>query len=333
MPLKVPAPLLQRVEDFIGRYSLLASAEVAVATSGGKDSIFACLVLRELGFTVTPVIVDMEFSPGWGEIVGSKLQSLQFHSAIVINAREIGGRPAADSERSGLLHRNLLALDAITTEEIATEVTPCTSCYNSKVLAIEDYFDHAGFTQVVFAHHATDAVTSFLKSALMYIDRWDENNVEYDRGRFSELCRTSREKILQGDHGTLLRLKQLAESGFATTDEPPRQFLRQGADKELIRPLLEVWEFEIEGFVSEAGLHTEPSGCGHSMSPLTQTPRELTQYEIVRALEPLPLSANLLELAMYNVDNQGRLVSNARRDRDDLLGTEYKKSYEGLTKL
>lgn len=330
---RVPKPLLDRVETAISRYSLLDSTEVAVATSGGKDSIFACLVLRELGFTVTPVIVDMEFVPNWGATVRSKMQSLEFSSATVINAREIAEHEAAASERSGLLHRNLLALDSITTEKAATAITPCTSCYNSKVLAIEDYFANSGFSRIVFAHHATDAVSSFLKSALMYIDRWDENNAEYERGRFLELCRRFSSSLRETSDRTLLRIEQLAENGLATTDEPPRQALRQGADQELIRPLLGVWEFEIEAFVSEAGLSTEPSGCGHSVSPLTQTPRELIQYEIVRTVETQPISARLLSLAMRNIDDEGKLASNARQNRDELLGAEYKATYEGLTKL
>lgn len=330
---RVPKVLLQRVEATIGRYSLLDGTHVAVATSGGKDSTFACLVLRELGFEVTPVIVDMEFSPKWGETVLGSLKSLGFGSATLINAREVAKLQAPPSDESTLLRRNLLALDAITADETVTSITPCTSCYNSKVLAIEDYFKDSGFSQIVFAHHATDAVSSFLKSALMYVDRWDGNNAVYERERFLEMCRNFSDRVREDDVRALHRIEQLADDGLATTDEPPRQSLLHGGSQELIRPLLGVWEFEVESFISEAGLTTEPSGCGHSMSTLTQTPRELVQYEVVRTIEALPVSTKLLSLAMRNIDGEGKLVHNARRDREALLGSDYKKSFDGLTKL
>lgn len=330
---RVPKALLQRVEATIARYSLVDGTHIAVATSGGKDSIFACLALRELGFEVSPVIVDMEFSPAWGETVLGSLKSLEFGSATLINAREIAGLKAPANDTPNLLRRNLLALDAITDNEAATAITPCTSCYNSKVLAIEGYFEHSGFTQIVFGHHATDAVSSFLKSALMYVDRWDQDNAVYERERFLKLCREFRGRIQEDEARVLHRIEQLANEGLATTDEPPRQSMRHGGNQEIIRPLLGVWEFEVESFISEAGLTTEPSGCGHSVSTLTQTPRELVQYEVVRTVEALPVSAELLSLAMRNLDNEGKLTHNARRDRDALLGADYKKPFEGLEKL
>jgi tRNA(Ile)-lysidine synthase TilS/MesJ len=333
VPPKVPKHLAQRVERVIDDYDLVDSDELAVATSGGKDSVFACLSLRELGFSVVPVVIDMEFTHGWGDRVRDRLRSLEFDSATVVNARRIANPSDSGTERSGLLRKNLLALDSISSDESAFQATPCTSCYNSKVLAIEEHFDETGFEKIAFAHHATDAISSFLKSALMYIDRWDHGNVTYERGRFLRLCRVVREKLEEGDDRVMHRLRELTDGGLATTDEPPRQPLRAGSEQHLIRPLLGIWESEIEEFVLRAELVTEPSGCGHSVSASTQTPRELVQYELVRPLEGQPVSLELRTLAMQNVDREGRLTSDARRNRDDLLGPEYKKSVDGVTKL
>mgnify|MGYP001434185763 FL=1 len=329
----VPAHLLQRIQTFIGNFALLGDEQVAVATSGGKDSVFACLALRDLGYSVVPVLVDMEFTQGWGNKVLDQMRSLNFDNATVLNARSLANTSKNPTTRSGLLKKNLLALDMISSGGPACDITPCTSCYNSKILSIEEHFEHAGFGRIVFAHHATDFVTSFLKSALMYIDRWDDTNKVYDRSRFLGLCQATREKLEVGDDSVLNRLRTLASEGCASTDEPPRQLLRTATGPELVRPLLSVWESEIEEFVNAAELETEPSGCGHSISASTQTPRELVQYELVRPLEGEPVLSELYSLALQNIDPEGRLTVDARRARDNILGTEYKQPFDGIRKF
>lgn len=52
--------IIDNVKFIIDKYSLLDNGETAyVGLSGGKDSVAACFILRDMGYNVTPIIVDV----------------------------------------------------------------------------------------------------------------------------------------------------------------------------------------------------------------------------------------------------------------------------------
>lgn len=321
--------LLERVEQTIADYDLLPSRDVLVACSGGKDSVYACRALRELDFQVTPILVDMGYETGWAERVTSNLRLFDF-VPVVLMARTVSAPVSVSIERREALRQNLRVVDSLGQD---ARLTPCTSCYNSKILLLVDYLDRSGVDRIVFAHHATDATASLLKSALMYIDRWDRGNATYDPNRFRDLARMARTQFESNDRSWAVRLKALVLEGKASTDEPPVQAITYRSGALIVRPLLGIWEHEVESQGFELG-QLEASGCGHTLSQTTQTPREIVQFETVRPLEAnASVRDEFLSLMRVGLSGSGRLQADARRNRDSLLGPQYKVAPGGLKKL
>lgn len=50
--------LLYKIERVINKYSLVNGKDVFVAYSGGKDSMFLCNAMQQLGYQVFPIIID-----------------------------------------------------------------------------------------------------------------------------------------------------------------------------------------------------------------------------------------------------------------------------------
>ncbi|WLS44758.1 hypothetical protein Q3V37_25750 [Micromonospora profundi] len=324
--------VLGRVHALIERFDLLPVNNVLVACSGGKDSTFACLVLRELGYIVQPLMVDMGYSAAWERSVSANLHSLGFEP-ICISAKAAHASLPDGANRKSLLN---LSLTAVSREMPDARFTACTGCYNSKVLVMLNYIRNLGggpFDRIVFGHHATDAASSFLKAALMYIDRWDDGNSMYDPRRFRDLAVQYRSSVIVGDRGLSERVRSLAADGKAATDEAPLQDLVMSSGELVVRPLFPVWEKEILGYAGSMG-KLESSGCGHTSSKLRQTPREIVQYEIVRPLEEdESFRRHMTQMIEICLTADGRAAVDTRRLRPKLLGESYKPGFSGIEKL
>lgn len=274
----------------------------------------------------------MDFTKNWGGKIRDRLQALHF-SATILEPRSHSTKTFFDPIGLLSLRQNLDALDSIGPDDVQT-ATPCTNCYNSKILALKQYLDELRISRVVFAHHATDSVSSFLKSALMYMDRWDQGNERYDRDRFHRLVKVVHGQLHEHPAAILDRLSQLADAGVATTDEPPVQRLVSNMESPLIvRPLSAIWESEIMASKNANSVPTEPSGCAHSLSPSTQTPRELIQFTLTQNWEATGISTTFLELIERNIDSNGFALNDARSRRTEILGLQYKPAKGGLEKL
>ncbi|MGQ4432316.1 MULTISPECIES: hypothetical protein [unclassified Streptomyces] len=320
---------LERIAQVIRDFDLLPHAQVLVAMSGGKDSTFACLALRELGFQVQPLMVDMGYTPTWANRVKARLGTLGFE-ATCLSARSNSTPVSISIRRQSLLEENLAVVSGDAQDP---RFTPCTSCYNSKVLVLQDYMERNGFDRIVFGHHATDAASSLLKSALMFLDRWDRGNETYQSARFRDLAKEFRDALLNGNSGLPERVTDLITTGHASTDEPPIQSILPDTAAKIVRPLFRVWENEIIAETAYLG-ETESSGCGHTISKTRQTPREIIQSEIVQALEVnAEMRSRLQNLVQQCLSSDGTLQVDARRIRHQLLGDQYKPSLNDVEKL
>lgn len=333
--LGISARALDAIAETIARYQMLTPrATVEVALSGGKDSLFTMLALRELGYQVRGVIVDMGYEAGWGARIVQLAKSLSFDDVSVLSVRDEAFMSLLPESRLGSIRTNLRILD--TTDYSANRnLTPCTQCYNTKALSLQTYLDRSGSGNIAFGHHATDAVASFLKSALMYIDRWDRGHETYDRENYSALVDEAAEVLCQPADVALsstlfARLETLAAGSMATTDEPPVQHLRDaGSTALIIRPLFTIDERDISDFRDSVALVTEGSGCGHGATKDSETPREMVHFRILARLQEAAgsrsrLMAALLELVQHGIAKDGTLLFNARNMRDSLLGPGYR---------
>jgi tRNA(Ile)-lysidine synthase TilS/MesJ len=308
--------------------------KVLLALSGGKDSMFATLVLKELGYQITPVVIDMGYEYGWGKrILG--LAEKQGINAQLITIRD------ADFQNSLIqiirkdLKAHLKTLDTI--DVISREdITPCTRCFNVKMIALITLAVKNSFDKVVFAHHGTDAIVSLLKSALMYIDRWDRDHKVYRRSNYERLVDEIGSSFFSGyDHmicsAIYKRIGDLVDLRVVSTDEPPLQYAAYAGNRiKIIRPLFETFENSIKSYQRDNYLQTEGSGCGHGATRDTETPREMIHHRILDKLmlskDLVKITWELLRLVKKGLYYDGTLQVDTRRERHRILGSSYKSS-------
>jgi len=330
--------LVRRLLDLtmhgITEFNLVERGEpLVVALSGGKDSLSLCLALRQLGIDFTAVVVDMGYEVEWAERVYSRASSVGIEPEVV-NVRSVVKRTG---DQYVTLANNLAVLDR--PQSSADTFTPCTYCYNAKVIALEEAACRLGASRIAFGHHQTDACASLLKEALMHIDRWDHGHDVYRRSNFEGLVASLHDEAAQysteddPDTPLLCRIAALVQEGLVDTDEPPRQRLRDGSDIDIVRPMFFVDEALISAHVAHAKLHTEGSGCGHGATLNTQTPREMVHFRVLARVNPSAFGRYLTRLLRSCVTENGSARVKARRKRRQLLGDTYKPVAVGLDKL
>ncbi len=331
----MPEHVLWQTKHIISNYHLLEPGqEVIVAYSGGKDSLFTMLVLRELGYCVLPAIVDMGYEAGWGDKVKQMAETLGFHEAEVIVPNQYRQPERLSTIK---LNKNLEMLSD--SQHFASRVlSPCTFCYNTKAICLENFAKERGVDAVVFGQHALDAIASFLKSALMYIDRWDYEHTHFSHSEFSNLVDRLTPNFMpsEAEPAIFKRLEALVADGVAATDDPPMQKLNANQGNiRLIRPLFDVRESDIIAYVRQNNLLTEGSGCGHGDTKETQTPREMIYFRILRAIDEHPeaklILDELMALVYKGLNPDGSLIHNVRNQRNQLLGIHYKGSMKCST--
>lgn len=321
--------VVDEVSESIRRYDLLAPSDgpVVVALSGGKDSIVLCLALRELGYAVAPVTVDMGYEHGWGERLRKLVAPLGLDPRVIDVRTPSGGHPAPSS-----IQLRLTVLDGIDRRALESGLTPCTHCYSVKAVALEQAARELGTTSVAFAHHMTDAQASLVKEALMHVDR--AQHERFDRGRFERLAEDLRRETRGPEGGPLLdAVDDLVARGRVDTDEPPRQPLVGGSGAvEVIRPLALVAEPEVEAVVAAGHIETLGSGCGHGATLATRTPREIVHWRVLRGLSEAA-DRRLRAAVLAGLTDRGEGTVNARSRRRELLGPGFKPVDAGLDKV
>lgn len=334
--------ILETIEKTIQEYCMIEWDEkVLLALSGGKDSIFTMLALRDLGLHVIPVIVDIGYESDW-DLRILKLARSHELDAHVIDVRGGNFKKLLPFITLKRLNERLDILDSIDIQR-DTNVTPCTQCYNVKITAFKFYAEEHGLKTLVFGHHGTDATASFLKSALMYIDRWDEDHEEYARHYFESLVEKVMPYFLNGykallDSLIFRRIQVLAEQQLVGTDEPPVQYIKNSTSElKIVRPLYNIFEDMIKAYKRNYLLETEGSGCGHSATKNTQTPREMVHYrildELVNSKDGHVIQRELLDLTKRGLAPNGTLRVNVRNERNRILGQNYKSSKSCDVKL
>ena len=337
MGIPLPNRLLTSTTDTIDQHALVDhSRPVIVALSGGKDSLLLCLVLRELGISHHAVTVDMGYEAGWAERILQRAHAVGI-AAEMIDARGSTTTPALGSD-AATVRLGLTVLDSLGTTKKST-ATPCTYCYNVKVMLLDAAADRIGASQVAFAHHMTDAAASLLKEALLHVDRFERGHTRYERSNFeslvSELVTAAMEYDTEPDQPLLRSIADLVSAARVSTDEPPRQPLRWDVpdSTEIIRPFFDVDEDTIVSAVSHSGIEPEGSGCGHGLTLSTQTPREMVHHRVLAGRGDTAFFSYVSHLVRESITPDGSSITRSRLLRQQLLGCHYKPTIYELDKL
>lgn len=323
--MKMPAEFLQAVADTLRRYGLAGSGEeIAVAFSGGKDSIGLCFCMQELGHPFQAIAVDMGYESGWARRIAALAETLRIDVEIIgVRGPQLRGIRDADHLQ---IRKRLEILNSIESSG-GSGGTPCTHCYNTKVIALDNAVRGRGLAKIAFGHHLTDACASLLKEALLRIDHIDQGHEIYARRNFEalvmELALESADYPRTGG-GLTRRITELVQDRRIDTDEPPRQRLRLDNDGvDIIRPLFGTWENTLIRLSKQLRATPEGSGCGHGATANTETPREMVQYRVLRNASA-QFSAHIAALVLSGVSQDGRTSIKARYRRTEDLGADYK---------
>lgn len=324
---RISGEVLNRIEKVIEQYNLFNNTkDVCVAYSGGKDSFFLCLALKELGYQVIPVIIDIGYNSNWDTAL--KNMNIMGMKCIIVELKQISCMfPEIEEE----LTENLENIKKIS-KGFYKKATICTPCYNSKMLIIQKWAEKNGVQYIAIGHHAIDSISSLLKSFYMYTDRWVYSHEEFVYENFYELvCSQKGVYDLEKDDFKRSTLNEMLENQIKNhnigTDEPIVQFIG-GTSIKLCRPLFDVFEREIQSFFANQGLQFNESECfiTNYREKEHLTPREIIQYHLLKNA-PESLLSYLLKLAKKNIDDNGFLRYNVRNNRNTILGTNYKNEF------
>jgi hypothetical protein len=323
--------VIGNIERAIALFAELDRADAALAFSGGKDSIALAYALKAMGRLVSLRAVDMGYSREWRDRILAIAAHLDLPLEVhVVKSIMIDDQLDADARQDLLRRRTFLDSPAAA----GPTVTPCTNCYNCKIISLV----HGGSGHLpilYFAHHATDSLASFLKSALMFHDRWARGNSIFDRHRFRGLAQLVAEDLRGGRSEYLKIFRAYLEDGSAHTSEPPleRRYLH-GVDYVIGRPLFFVAEETTAELAASLCVRTESSGCGHSISSKTMTPREIVHREMLPAIAETPQGhlnlQKLQEAIKGRLNTDGTAQADVRTSRHILLGSTYKGRPEQL---
>ena len=320
--------VIKKVEETIKRYRI--NNKFLVAYSGGKDSYFLCLVLKEIGIEFEPIILDIGYNIDWSRHI--ELLSRASIDVRIINTSFI--RDFKNWNEENVINEYF----SMVKDNVNKDLTPCTPCYNAKILMLQHIAKMKEVTECAFGHHGTDAVTSLLKSMFMYLDRFEKGNKSFNITRFYDLVDeykpifgvTVNEFIKSAFYKFI---EDLIKNERIGTDEPIRQ---KCGNINIIRPMFEILEDEIKDEDVIKKLSFPKSECfirgvrnGNFISP-----REYIQKVI--CLNKNTNKENLrllLQLIKNNLKEDGSLKYDARRNRTTLLGSLYEQDLQSCVKL
>lgn len=320
-PTKENSDIYKKVESCINDYSLFNKDEaIIVAYSGGKDSLLLCNILNKLGYNIKPVAIDIGYNSNWQTAVNN-LKKLGI-DCLVVNMNYVKQfLPEAESEVKNYF--NIVKQVASKQGKIATTI--CTPCYNAKYIILAALCKKFNINKVVFGHHGTDAVTSLLKSYFMYEDRWTVGHEKFELSNLYKIVDENKKTFSSiEDFNAIIKPKiiNLLNQEKISTNEPPRES-KKGIT--LVRPFFYCREEEIKKEVEKLDLIPVVSECSHVYrKQLIETSREYIQFHLVNVSVNDVVFSEIIELIKPSLTKLGEVKFDARKNRNKVLGENYK---------
>jgi len=315
---KVPESILQNVGRVIDTYNIFGgSKDVVVAYSGGKDSFFLCLVLKELGFNIQPVIIDIGFNLEW-DLAKKNAERLGLNP-VVLNL-ECLKNISCDAHESVCHYFGIFEKVSNNKNKLTSL---CTPCYNAKITAIKSWATHSNTKVIAFGHHSTDCISSLLKSYYLYSDRWDNSNSVFNIQNIIDLIDEFKVKIHDEKFKSKMfsGIEGLISHKYVGTDEPIRQTI-DDSDIQIVRPLFFVFENAIREYYSHTDFKFPSIECRDFRTEKAFTCREFVQCSL-SGLDSEMMDA-LQKFTLLSLNSDGSLAYNVRNRRNEILGDLYK---------
>lgn len=311
-----------QVANCIKKYDLIKSnEEIIVAYSGGKDSLFLCYALTNLGYKIIPVIIDIGYNIDWSLAI-SNLERMNLRCELIDLNYMAHNLKDIYSEVTNYFEK----VKIIKNSKGQMQTTICTPCYNAKHLILCELSKKLKVDKVAFGHHGTDAIASMLKSFYLYKDRWIYGNKKFNIDNIYKLVDNSLKnyrdiKIFK--NSLYLDIENLIMQGKVSTDEPPLSLTKEGV--RFIRPLFYCSEKEVKSSELVTNLNVTQSECSYKFRINSKyTTREYIQQIILNSSLNLSVYKELHSLVQKGLNSDGTSMFDARRNRNFILGFNYK---------
>ena len=292
---------LEKIEAAIREYEMLnKKLPVVVAYSGGKDSLFALLMLCVMGYDVRPVVVSRGDAAFHGQEIAQVLKRRYDLQVEILNLRDQKGL-----ERVGVTASELRDISAYLrrVDNISRGESMCAPCYNARTIALKARTRTLDTDVIVTGHHMTDMVTSFLKCY------WTETFYTQYKCPFDGYTMRN---FINDEPIDLAYLTAMVRKGRAATDEPPVENLGDGIRQ--VRPLIFMSEHDIAPLAKKYP-EVRLSGC--SWKNKSTLFRLLVQQDLEKRVGANPgLEEQLFQLALENINGDGTLKCRPRNQRD-----------------
>jgi len=296
------------VHYIIDKYNLLNDGETAyVGLSGGKDSVAACFILRDMDYNVIPIIIDVGDAGFDATKIKYNIDKNGFDAKIIsiYDNEFING--FSENEKEDIQDK----LDYLL--NVPEGYSACTTCYNLKLTAFQQFFSKSDNGKIVIAQHKDDMITSMMKcywTHKYYHNITKINSISYDGYLMKEYI--SKNKL------DINLLSKLVKEGLAATDDPIREFPLDNL--EIIRPLARVDEETLQKYVDD--ISYDVINGDNSCRYRRKEPRPfrlLVQWDLEKRLKDNPALKNTLyDYVIKGLDKRGMLKFRPRNLREVL---------------
>lgn len=315
--------LEEKVKSCIKDFNLIGRGEsIAVAYSGGKDSLMLCKTLASLGFDVRAFIVDIGYNANWTRAIENITQLGGGISCQVIDMKYVKENlPDAVSD----VEKFFKIVQDVYSKQGKIATTICTPCYNAKYVILKSLSKKLGIKRIAFGHHGTDAVTSLLKSYFMYEDRWVLGHEKFELKNLyalvDERAKLFSDKKLFAEKVESVLIKLISEEKISTNEAP----LETKEGLTIIRPFFYCREEEIKKEIEHMNFVPSRSECSYFYRKhLVETSREYIQFHLVNSHMSNEVFERMIELIKPSLNKDGSVKFDARKNRAMLLGDTYK---------
>lgn len=152
--------ICKQVQDGIDKFHMLQANDIVIGFSGGKDSTLLCVVLKELGYNVYPVMINL----GYERNTLEQLKVSYASKGIVFETLNINKNYNDNS-----LYNNEKINHLINRLYYDKSNSPCTFFSQISHIALSSYASSIKMEYIAYGHHKEDFITTLLKDYYIYL--------------------------------------------------------------------------------------------------------------------------------------------------------------------
>ncbi len=292
--------ICEQVQDGMDKFHLLQSKDIVIGFSGGKDSTLLCIVLKELGYNVYPVMVNLGYSEN--DLEGFK--NSYKNKGITFEILNINNKSNDIS-----LYSNEKIKDLINSLYYDKSNAPCTFCSQIRHIALSNYASIMNINYISYGHHKEDFITTVLKDYYIYL--YYKKYGKYDVEKF--ICFVNDNEPDFTLINSMISLQIVGTMSMKLQDNK--------TNTKLIRPFVFVSECQITKCIKQLGLKPLPYSCflQNYTNPRQQTKREIVHNKTRSLCLDKSIAEQLTKLTFKCLNDEGVSTYNPRSNRQATL--------------